>query len=246
MEMSFSQLKVFAGKNTSQVSLIQDSDGKKYILKSLKKINIWERLNEVTFLFYIEKMVPDLTLPKVAKVEIKDRVDIYYEYLPYPDLFENLHIDNPKKFMLKTCQSLQKIHNLNIVHLDIKPENILITPTEEPIFIDFEFACFAEDYENSDAGTLAFQAPELSSPVDPYKLDVYSLGCTFYEILTGNAVYFGCNDVDTLKRFKLKKKLLGRNELTDTPFRPMIFGMTESSPKKRWSLKKVIEFLESV
>ncbi|MEG4996720.1 hybrid sensor histidine kinase/response regulator [Microcoleus sp. B4-D4] len=99
------------------------------------------------------------------------------------------------KIGIQLAKTLGEIHHSNVIHKDIKPENILINPkTKEVKIIDFSIASLL-DRENQTVtnpnlleGTLAYMSPEqtgrMNRSVD-YRTDFYSLGITFYEMLTG-------------------------------------------------------------
>ncbi|HSF76664.1 MAG TPA: serine/threonine-protein kinase PknK, partial [Microcoleus sp.] len=96
---------------------------------------------------------------------------------------------------IQLANTLGEIHHSNVIHKDIKPQNILIDPeTKEVKIIDFSIASLLER-ENQTVtnpnlleGTLAYMSPEqtgrMNRSVD-YRTDFYSLGITFYEMLTG-------------------------------------------------------------
>ena len=93
------------------------------------------------------------------------------------------------------CETLGEIHQHGIIHKDIKPHNILINPDTGVVKItDFsiastlthETATLASPREL--AGTLAYMAPEQTGRMNrgiDQRADLYSLGVTFYELLTG-------------------------------------------------------------
>ncbi|KDQ20831.1 hypothetical protein BOTBODRAFT_101107 [Botryobasidium botryosum FD-172 SS1] len=89
------------------------------------------------------------------------------------------------------------LHARGVVHNDIKPANILLSETETPVLVDFGFA---EKYDSSAQSafqsSLAYGTPEYLSPErarghlhDTRKSDVWSLGITFFEILTGRTPF---------------------------------------------------------
>ncbi|PSN77567.1 serine/threonine protein kinase, partial [filamentous cyanobacterium CCP4] len=96
---------------------------------------------------------------------------------------------------LQLVDALINLHQNRIVHKDINPQNILIQPQSRQIkIIDFSIASRLSQ-ENSAAstptlleGTLAYLSPEQTGRMNraiDYRSDFYSLGVTFYEMLTG-------------------------------------------------------------
>jgi len=99
------------------------------------------------------------------------------------------------KIGIQLAKTIGEIHHSNVIHKDIKPQNILIdSETKEVKIIDFSIGSLLER-ENQTVtnpnlleGTLAYMSPEqtgrMNRSVD-YRTDFYSLGITFYEMLTG-------------------------------------------------------------
>jgi len=97
------------------------------------------------------------------------------------------------------AETLECIHRLRIIHRDIKPQNIVVNvATGQVQLIDFGLACRHARVEarlqppERLEGTLPYLAPEqtgrMNRAVD-CRADLYSLGATFYELLTGQAPF---------------------------------------------------------
>jgi predicted ATPase/signal transduction histidine kinase len=112
-------------------------------------------------------------------------------------------IGNFLKIGIQICTALDVIHRSRIIHKDIKPANILINPqTHEVKLIDFSISTLLPKgvskipISETIEGTLAYLAPEQTGRVDyliDYRTDFYSLGVTFFELLTGE-LPFESND----------------------------------------------------
>ncbi len=104
------------------------------------------------------------------------------------------------ELFLKVCAGVEYAHHNLVVHRDLKPRNILVTPEGEPKLLDFGIAKILEDGPAGGGSNLTVTAvrlmtPEYASPEqvrgEPVSTlsDVYSLGVLLYELLTGQAPY---------------------------------------------------------
>jgi serine/threonine protein kinase len=100
-------------------------------------------------------------------------------------------------------EGLQFIHERNIIHCDLKAANILTTKTGAVKLGDFgvskEFSF--ENMDTSVAGTPNWMAPEIIELKGATTAsDIWSLGCTVIELLTGKPPYADCNPMTALFR----------------------------------------------
>ncbi|KAL6595548.1 hypothetical protein ACP70R_047888 [Stipagrostis hirtigluma subsp. patula] len=92
------------------------------------------------------------------------------------------------------CEGLHYLHQQNIVHLDLKPANILLDYQMVPKIADFGISrCFNEKQTRAitlkPCGSPGYMAPEFYSGLITIKSDIYSLGVIIMEILTGQKGY---------------------------------------------------------
>lgn len=114
------------------------------------------------------------------------------------DILNEYQMD-PKAAMQITMQladALQRAHDNNIVHCDIKPQNILIGSDMIPKIADFGIAKMVSGqtmvYSNSVMGSVHYISPEQASGGQVTAAsDIYSLGIVLYEMLTGEVPFDG-------------------------------------------------------
>lgn len=102
--------------------------------------------------------------------------------------------------------ALGAVWQAGVVHRDIKPDNILVGPNGNCKLIDFGLAkaeaidANREKHGPELAGTAAYLAPEQAkdASVVDHRADIYSLGVTFYEALTGRLPFEGRNRVQVI------------------------------------------------
>ncbi len=102
-------------------------------------------------------------------------------------------------YIYQSCLGLQHAHTAGLVHRDIKPGNVLVDRTGVVKILDMGLARFFNDeediltkkYDENVLGTADYLAPEqaLDSHGVDIRADIYSLGATFYYVLTGRTPF---------------------------------------------------------
>ncbi|MBD2742187.1 ATP-binding protein [Coleofasciculus sp. FACHB-1120] len=125
--------------------------------------------------------------------------DSLYNFL----LKNKINLKRKLQIIINISETISQLHQNNIIHKDIKPQNIIINPETGLVKItDFSIASrLSRENQmignpNLLEGTLAYISPEQTGRMNrsiDYRTDFYSLGITFYEMLTGR-VPFQSND----------------------------------------------------
>ena len=108
------------------------------------------------------------------------------------------------KFTRQIIDAVAYCHSINIVHRDIKPQNILVDEEREQIKIA-DFGLTRQTLMASpltpEVVTLWYRAPDLLlGKVYDWSIDMWSLGCVIGEMATGRPLFPGDSEIDTLFR----------------------------------------------
>lgn len=167
----------------------------------------------------------------------------------------------PEKEVLTTiiqvAKALQHAHHRGLIHRDVKPKNIMITDDGVVKLADMGLARAVSDREAAEAeqgkafGTPYYIAPEqIRGELDvDYRADIYSLGATFYHLVTGKVPFDGPNPSAVMHKH-LKAKLTPPDQIN-----PNISSgiceiievcMAKDRDKRYASTDELLEDLESV
>ena len=89
-------------------------------------------------------------------------------------------------YLYQICQGLAYAHEKGIIHRDINTANVMVLPDDSIKILDFGLACHVGTDDEHFGGVLGYQAPELlEGETASQSSDIYSLGITAYEMVTG-------------------------------------------------------------
>ncbi|WP_239347469.1 serine/threonine-protein kinase [Frankia sp. CiP3] len=120
---------------------------------------------------------------------------IAMQYLPRGSVADRIQRSGPMRahealhIGAKIAEAMHAAHEARIIHRDVKPGNILLTDTDEPVLSDFGIASLAgsETSTSQDAFTPSYTAPEvLQGEEQSVATDIYALGATLFAMLAGS------------------------------------------------------------
>lgn len=200
-------------------------------------------------------LVQRLTHPKIAAIKFLERdtaTGEYYLIMEFvPGIPLTRHIkksggklgeEETKKIVGQVAEALDYAHSQKILHRDVKPNNIVVTPAGEAKLIDFGLAAEIRatrlrlsklPQEEFLSGTSPYMAPELWRGKAPGPTtDQWALACVAYECITGHPPFM--SDFTSI----IQQCILGEDP--DEPdgisqrFWAAIRRALEKDPKKRW------------
>ncbi|XP_046884213.1 testis-specific serine/threonine-protein kinase 6 [Hypomesus transpacificus] len=153
--------------------------------------------------------------------------------------------DQAKPMFSQIVSAVDYLHENNIVHRDLKCENVLLTIDNQVKITDFGFGRFSAGYpelSNTYCGSAAYAPPEvlLGVPYDPKKYDVWSLGVILYVMVTG-CMPFDDTNVSKLPRIQRKALVYPEDSTVSGPCRECIKVLLQFSPSNRPTIKQVLE-----
>ncbi|OMJ86101.1 hypothetical protein SteCoe_12458 [Stentor coeruleus] len=119
-----------------------------------------------------------------------------YQFIETND-FQPINANIVKRITTQLLIALNHIHSNNIIHCDLKPENILLKNSNKSSIrvIDLGSACFKNSTFFSYIQSRFYRAPEILFQCEyNEKIDIWSLGCIVFELLTGTVLFNGKNE----------------------------------------------------
>lgn len=175
------------------------------------------------------KIAGQLNHPNIAQIfdlgKVNDSYFIAMEYISGKDLKtifersrrlgEKVSVPRVCYVMMKTCEGLGHAHHkkdangqeINIVHRDVSPQNILISYEGEAKIIDFGIAKAQGKTSQTQVGILkgkfSYMSPEQVRGLHiDHRSDIFSLGIVLYEMLTLERLFLGESDFETLEKIR--------------------------------------------
>jgi serine/threonine protein kinase len=153
------------------------------------------------------KAAANLSHPNIVTVHDfgfdQKQIFIVMEYIPGTDLKTilasrgSLGVDESLRLMIQACAGIGYAHRAGLVHCDVKPHNMIVTPDQRLKVTDFGIAralasIHPQEINNVVWGSPQYFSPEQAAGYPPSPAsDVYGLGVVLYEMLTGRLPFIG-------------------------------------------------------
>jgi serine/threonine protein kinase len=159
-------------------------------------------------------------------------------------------LENVGNILIDMAVALEHVHDSGFMHLDFKPENVLVTRNAGVRLVDFDLAQVKPPLPqkmSDNPGTPAYMAPEqlLRQPID-HRVDLFAYGVTAYELLTGKKPFAG-DTPDEILRKQLDRSdgfAKPRDLNPDIPaaLEKLILKCLAREPDKRYPIASVLVF----
>jgi serine/threonine protein kinase len=240
---------------------------RKQAIKVLPK----KRVSDSSYLerFKLEALATaSLDHPNIVRLyDIDNEGDIHYlvmEYVPGRDLQTIVSDTGPldyveaARYVAQAARGLQYAHNARLIHRDVKPANLLLDDRGSVKILDLGLALVSREgaasltllHNENVLGTADYLAPEqaLSSHDVDSRVDIYSLGCTLYFLLTGHPPFPEGTLAQRIAKHQSKAPPDIRLDRPDCPAELItICGtMMQKDPRQRYpSMQTVADTLEA-
>ncbi len=188
-------------------------------------------------------------------------VSPYYEGTSLDRIIEGgnrFDIGTVKSMILPAVlDGLKALHNVGIIHKDLKPANIMITPADNGIrIIDFGISSELDQSTlivTKTGKTPTYSAPETLSGVFSVESDYFSLGITLYELMTGHTPFEkNLTDAEVINQ-SVQISSIEFPDYISEEARNLILGLTyrdisnrhdRNNPNRRWGYAEVKRWLD--
>ena len=258
------QSQLYDSANSEVYRAVRESDRQSVILKVLKQdyptpaeITRYKQEYELTHSLNIAGVIKVFGLEKYHNTFVMFVEDFGGESLKILQKNYQFSLGEFLSIAIKIATSLGQIHAANIIHKDINPANIVINrQTQELKIIDFGISTRLTRENptlknpNVLEGTLPYISPEQTGRMNrslDYRTDFYSLGVTFYELLTGKLPFATEDDLELVHCHIAKQPILASeiNPLIPPVLADIVMKLMAKNAEERyqsaWGLKADLE-----
>ncbi|TMW64221.1 hypothetical protein Poli38472_012843 [Pythium oligandrum] len=199
--------------------LVDNRSGQEYAVKIIDAAKFRNRAAVVSEVEILRNITNDIRHPNLVKIhkvyEEQGKIYLVLDMCTGGELYDSIvsrgHYNeaDAAKIMSQLMSALQALHKHNILHLDVKPENILLSSKDSSnakiILTDFGLARMVNGKQNpleagkTMAGTIGYIAPEvIAAHQYTEAADVFSAGVILFILLVGYPPFTGDSEIETL------------------------------------------------
>ena len=152
--------------------------------------------------------------------------------------------------------AISDVHSCEILHLDLKPENIVFVHEEGPTNVrhdqvnvklcDFDASRDIREKTPISRGTARYLPPEvLEGHVPDAKTDVWSAGVVMFFLITGELLICTDDDAEVLRMLRSAGFLESRLSNIETPFKHILIRLLDEDPNRRPSAREALSMVQS-
>lgn len=235
------------------------SDSRIYALKKVKLSNLKEKekrnaLNEIRFLASIKH--PNVISYKEAFFDdSKQFLCLVMEYADGGDLLQRIQLYQKKgtymsenyvwNLLIQLCKGLKALHELSIVHRDMKSANVFLTKDGKVKLGDMNVSKVSKAcLEHTQTGTPYYASPEVWKDL-PYdgRSDLWSLGCVLYESICLKPP-FRAEDMRGLYKKVVKGEYVPIPRTFSQELSNIVAGLLQVDPIQRFTCDKILNLPE--
>lgn len=185
-------------------------------------VNIYDVGEENGLYYIVMELVEGITLKKY--IDKKGRIDV----------------KEAVSIAIQVAQGIQTAHSHHIIHRDIKPQNIIISREGKVKVTDFGIAraSSSQTISSNAVGSVYYISPEQArGSYSDERSDIYSLGITLYEMVTGMVPFEGDNTVAVALQHIQNELPSPRDYTPDLPIsvEKIIYKCTQKKPERRYA-----------
>lgn len=233
----------------SDVYKAKDHKLNRFVAVKVLKQEFNENTNFVSKFRVEAQAAAGLMHPNIVNVyDVGEEEGIYYIVMElvegitlknYIEKKSRLSIKEAISIAIQVSMGIESAHNNHIIHRDIKPQNIIISKDGKVKVTDFGIAKAATSntITSNVMGSVHYTSPEQArGGFSDEKSDIYSLGCTMFEMLTGHVPFDGETTVAIAIKHIQEGMPSPREYVSEIPLcvEKIIFKCTQKSPDRRY------------
>lgn len=235
----------------ADIWLATDAKGKAFALRLMHerlRFNLMARRRFIQGCEILAKIGDhDGIIGYVEHGKIKGQLYLLMEYVEaenLKDLYgrqDPVLVEHVAQILIDMAVALEHMHENGFMHLDFKPENVLVTRNGSVRLVDFDLAQQIPEkpkkFSKKNPGTPAYMAPEqLQGQPISHRVDIFSYGVAAYELLTNQKPFPGDSPGEILSKQINRTEFLGPRQLNPdlpVPLEKVILRCLEQEPERR-------------